>query len=537
MIRNAFRLHRWGMIGYGLVALLDAYVNTSSYQQVAGSTPADRDAFGRSMAALAAQISYILPPPFRLDTLDGYAQWRALGPLSLVVLIWAIAAAAGAVRGDEDRQLVDYWLAARVSRVRLVVSRLAAFGLASVVVAAVAWLGYVLGAVRYESPNLGGAAGKALALWLLMLALFAICYLVAQLVSTTRGAQVAGAVVVIVLYLFDVAARTNHSFDWLSWLSPFKWYDATDSLAPGGHVDIAGVGLSVALVLVLGALSALAFQRRDVRAALFQRRPREEKVRDVAPSPLLGWPVARLLYRQRWVVVGWILINVVFAAYIVGSAHAIVDTLTSLPGLHDFLTRGAGGDPYRAFIAAYWFGFAQLLLAGFAIHLVSGWASDDGEGILTAVLSTPVHRWAVVAERAVAALIGTVLVVAAGTLATAAIAAAIGSPLDAATLFRASWVLIPFALTYAAVGAIFASYYPRAALGVLGIVAFIGYLDYELVPLLKWPNWVSYLSSQFLYGTPYFTEVYWTGLWIMIGTIVVGFGAAMLLMERREVGA
>jgi ABC-2 type transport system permease protein len=537
MIRNAFRLHRWGMIGYGLVALLDAYVNTSSYQQVAGSTPADRDAFGRSMAALAAQISYILPPPFRLDTLDGYAQWRALGPLSLVVLIWAIAAAAGAVRGDEDRQLVDYWLAARVSRVRLVVSRLAAFGLASVVVAAVAWLGYVLGAVRYESPNLGGAAGKALALWLLMLALFAICYLVAQLVSTARGAQVAGAVVVIVLYLFDVAARTNHSFDWLSWLSPFKWYDATDSLAPGGHVDIAGVGLSVALVLVLGALSALAFQRRDVRAALFQRRPREEKVRDVAPSPLLGWPVARLLYRQRWVVVGWILINIVFAAYIVGSAHAIVDTLTSLPGLHDFLTRGAGGDPYRAFIAAYWFGFAQLLLAGFAIHLVSGWASDDGEGILTAVLSTPVHRWAVVAERAVAALIGTVLVVAAGTLATAAIAAAIGSRLDAATLFRASWVLIPFALTYAAVGAIFASYYPRAALGVLGIVAFIGYLDYELVPLLKWPNWVSYLSSQFLYGTPYFTEVYWTGLWIMIGTIVVGFGAAMLLMERREVGA
>jgi ABC-2 type transport system permease protein len=536
MLRYAFRLHRWGMIGYGLVAFLDAYVNTSAFQQVAGTTPADHAAFGRSMAALATQLSYLLPPPSRLDTLDGYAQWRALGPLAVVVLIWAIAAAAGAVRGDEDRQLVDYWLAARVSRVRLVVSRLAAFGLASLVVAGVAWLGYVLGALRYESPNLGGAAGKALALWLLMLVLFAICYLLAQLVSTTRGAQVVGAVVVVVLYLFDIAARTNHSLDWLSWLSPFKWYDATDSLAPGGHVDVAGMGLSVALIVVLGALSALAFQRRDVRGALLHRRPREERVRDAAPSPLLGWPVARLLYRQRWIVVGWMLINVVFAVYLATSAHAIVDTLHSLPGLSEFLTRGAGGDPYRAFIAAYWFGFAQLLLAGFAIHLVSGWASDDTEGILTAVLSTPMHRWAVVAERAAAALIGTVLVVAVGTLATAAIAAAIGSSLDAATLFRASWVLIPFALTYAAVGAVFASYYPRAALGVLGIVAFIGYLDYELVPLLKWPNWVSYLSSQFLYGTPYFTDVYWTGVWIMVGIIVVGFGAAMLLMQRREVG-
>jgi ABC-2 type transport system permease protein len=537
MLRYAFGLHRWGIIGYGLVALLDTYVNTSAYQQVAGTTPADRAAFGRSMAALAAQISYILPPPYRLDTLDGYAQWRALGPLSVVVLIWAITAAAGAVRGDEDRQLVDYWLAARVSRFRLVVTRLAAFGLASLVVAAVAWLGYVLGALRYESPDLGGAAGKALALWLLMLTLFAICYLLAQLVSTARGAQVLGAVVVIVLYLFDVAARTNHSYDWLSWLSPFKWYDATNSLAPGGHLDVAGVGLSVALVPVLGALSAFAFQRRDVRGALFQRRPPEGKVRDAAPSPLLGWPVARLLYRQRWVVVGWMLINVVFAVYLVTSAHAIVDTLNSLPELRDFITRGAGGDPYRAFIAAYWFGFAQLLLAGFAIHLVSGWASDDTEGILTAVLSTPMHRWAVVAERAAAALIGTVLVVATGTLATAAVAAAIGSSLNAATLFRASWVLIPFALTYAAVGAVFASYFPRAALGVLGIVAFIGFLDYELVPLLKWPNWVSYLSSQFLYGTPYVTDVYWTGVWIMLGVIVAGFGAAMLLMQRREVGA
>jgi ABC-2 type transport system permease protein len=536
MLRYAFRLHRWGMIGYGLVALLDTYVNTSGYQQFAGSTPAARAAFGRSMAALATQLSYVLPPPFHLDTIDGYAQWRALGPLALVILIWAIAAAAGAVRGDEDRQLVDYWLGARVSRARLVASRLAAFGLAALVVAAVAWLGYVLGAVRYESPDLGGAAGKALALWLLMLALFAICYLLAQLVSTTRGAQVLGAVLVVLLYLFDVAARTNHSYDWLAWLSPFKWYDATDSLAPGGHVDVAGVGLSVALILVLGALSVLAFQRRDVRGALFQRRPREEKVRDAAPSRLLGWPVARLLHRQRWVVIGWMLINVVFAVYLVTSAHAIVDTLNSLPGFRGFLTRGAGGDPYRAFIASYWFGFAQLLLAGFSIHLVSGWASDDTEGILTAVLSTPMHRWAVVAERAAVALIGAVLVVATGTLATAAIAAAIGSSLDAATLFRASWVLVPFALTYAAVGAVFASYFPRAALGVLGIVAFIGFLDYELVPLLKWPTWVSYLSSQFLYGTPYLTDVYWTGVWIMLGVIVAGFGGGMLLMQRREVG-
>jgi len=536
MLRYAFRLHRWGIIGYGLVALIDAYVNTTAFQQVAGSTPAERAAFARSMSALATQISYILGPPFHLDTIDGYAQWRAFGPLALVVLVWAIAAAARAVRGDEERQLVDYWLAAGIARARLVASRLAAFGLAALVVAAACWLGYVLGALPYETPDLGGAAGKALALWLLMLSLFAVCYLVAQLVSTTRAAQTVGAVVVVVLYLFDVAARSNHSLDWLSWVSPFKWYDATDSLAPGGHLDVAGLALSVGLVIVTGVLAALAFARRDVRAGLLQRRAREERARDVAPSPLLAWPVARLLYRQRWVLVGWMAVTIVFAAYFAGSAHAIVDSVSGVPGLRDLLVRGAGGDPYRAFIAAYWFGFVQLLLAGFAIHLVAGWASDDTEGILTSVLSMPVPRWEVVAERAGAALVGVALVVAVGSLATAAAAAAIGVSLDAETLFRASWPLIPYALTYAAVGGVFASYFPRAAIGVLGVVAFLGYLDYELVPLLKLPQWVSYFSAQFLYGTPSLTEVYWTGLWVMVAIVVAGFGAATLLMQRREVG-
>lgn len=537
MLRYAFRLHRWGIIGYGSVVFLSVLVNATSYQQLAGTTAAARAAFAAGGTALAAQLSYILPPPVRLDTLDGYVQWRALGALAVVVMIWAIAAAAGAVRGDEERQLVDYWLAARVSRVRLVVTRFAAFGLASLVVAAAGAVGYVLGAVKYETPS-AGVVGKALALWLLTLALFGLCFLVAQLVSSVRAAQAAGTALVVVLYLLNVPGRTDHSLDWLAWVSPFRWYDATDSMAPGGHVDVAGVALSLAVVLVAGALSAVAFGRRDVRAALFRRPVRAEAPgRDRRPSPLLSWPVARLLYRQRWVVGGWLVITAFMAVFLVGSAHGIVDSLGNIPGIRDFLTRGSGGDIYRAFIAAYWFGFALLLLAGFAIHLVSGWASDDTEGILTAVLSMPVHRWAVIAERAAVAVIGCALVVAVGSLVAVATAAAGGTTFDAGTFFRASWLLIPYALTYAAVGAVAASYFPRAAIGVLGVIAFLGYLDYELVPLLKWPAWVADLSVQYLYGTPFLTDVYWTGLWIMVGVVVAGFGAAMLLMERREVGA
>jgi putative exporter of polyketide antibiotics len=220
----------------------------------------------------------------------------------------------------------------------------------------------------------------------------------------------------------------------------------------------------------------------------------------------------------------------------VSVAKSVVDAAIGLPGMRDFLTHGTAGDPIRGFIGAFWFGFAQLLLAGFAVHLVSGWASDDTEGILTAVLSNPVPRWAVIAERAAAAIVGTVIVVAAGSLAAAVGAAAIGYPLDAGAVLRASWPLIPFALTYAAVGAFLSAYFPRAAIGVLGVLAFISFLVYELAPLLKWPTWAADLSVQQLYGTPFLTDVYWTGLWVMVAVVVAGFGLATLLMQRREVG-
>jgi ABC-2 type transport system permease protein len=535
MLRYAFRLHRWGLIVYAAIFFLSTYVQGAAYTQVAGTTAASRAAFAAAMGALAAQLSYLLPPAFHLESLAGYVQWRAFGPLALVGMVWAIASAAGAVRGDEDRQLVDYWLAARVSRVRLVVTRLATFALVALLAAAGAGLGALAGGARDASMTVGGAAGKSLALGALIVTLFALCFLVAQLVSSTRAAQATGTGVLLVLYLFDVAARTDSSLDGLAWVSPFRWYDATNVLAPQGHLDGAGLLLSAATILVAGGLSALAFTRRDVRGALFARPDRGERRREGAPSPLLRWPVASLFYRQRWVVAGWAFISVVMAVFMVGIAHNSINSLLDLPSIRAFLTHGAA-DPYQGFIAAFWFGIAELMLAGLAIHLVAGWAEDDTEGMLASILSMPVPRWAVIAERAATAIVALAVVVAAGSWAASLWAAYLGSPLDAGAVFRASWLLVPFGMTFAAVGAAASSLFPRAAVTVLGVLAFLSFLVSELGPLLNWPAWVTDLSVLQLYGTPFLTGVFWTGLWAMLAIVVVGFGLATLLMQRREVG-
>jgi ABC-type transport system involved in multi-copper enzyme maturation permease subunit len=536
MLRHAFRLHRWGWIGYGAVLVLGMSVQASAFTQIAGTSPVSRARFAHEMSMLAAQLPYLFPAPFRLDTLDGYVQWRAFGPFALVVMIWSIAAAAGAVRRDEDRELVDCWLAAGVSRTRLVASRLAAFGLASLVATVLGGLGYAAGAARYEPVNWAGLAGKGLTFWLLVVTLFALCFLVAQLGGSLRAAQAAGAVVAVALLLPEVMARIDPRFDGVSWVSPFRWYDATTVLAPGGRLDVTGVVLSIAVILTATALSAVVFAHRDVRGPLVALAARHASAKEVAPSSLLTLPVARLLHRQRWVVAGWTLAIAAMAVFMVGIAHSVVDSAITLPGMREILTHGSGGDPYRGFIGTFWFGFEQLLLAGFAIHLVSGWAADDTEGILASVLSMPVHRSAIVAERAAAALLGTVVIVATGSLVAVAMSASGGTALGAADVLRASWPLIPFTLTYAAVGAAASADFPRAAVGVLGVLAFLSFLVYEVGPLERWPAWANDLSVQRLYGTPFLTGVFWTGLWTLLTVVGVGFGLAMVLMQRREVG-
>lgn len=533
MLRYGFRLHRWGMLGFGLVTFLSTTAQGAAYLKLAGTTPAERALFVKTMTALALQLSYFLPLPLHLDTLAGYVLWRAWGTLPLVIIFWAIVAGSGAARGDEEKLLVESWLASRLSRARLVAWRFAAFGGAALVMAALAGAGTLLGPVRVETIPIDRVAGQVFTLWLLTVACFGLVYLVGQVPGSKRAAQVLGTVLLLGLYLVQVAARTEPSLDSLAWISPFHWYEASDVLAPGGTLSLTGTAVSAITFVVCGVLAWLAFEHRDVRGPLFRLPLPASRAGEGSASPLLGWPVARELYRQRWIVIAWAAGIAGTAFLMVGIAHGVVDALLALPGLRGFLGR-AGTDPYRAYIAIIWFGIAQALLAGFAIHVVSGWVADDSEGVLSAELSRPRRRWAIVAERAATVLVAIVLLACLGSVCTVIGARQIGVTLDSAGVLRATAMLVPFALTFAAAGAIASSWWPRAAIGVLGLLIFASYFDSALGPVLGWPDWLVNLSVFLLYGTPLLTGIYWNGLWAMVAVVVVGFGAATLLMERSE---
>jgi len=177
------------------------------------------------------------------------------------------------------------------------------------------------------------------------------------------------------------------------------------------------------------------------------------------------------------------------------------------------------------------------LIAVYAVTVVARWAADDQEGRLELVLSQPVPRWRVIVERVAALAAGCLLIILAVSVTIAFVAPSQHVTLSAEDLFRAGAPLLPFGLLFGTLGATIAARFPRLAVGVLGGYVVAAYLVLQLAPFLGWPDWLLNLSVFNLYGNPIVSGIDRNGLLGVSAVAVAGFGAALLLMQRREVGS
>lgn len=539
MLRIALRLHRTAWLSMTALGAMYGALQSISFPVVVGHSPLARAQFGQQMQALGRQISYLAPIPVRADTLGGYLQWRMYGAfLPIVFGFWGFMAGSGAIRGDEERGLLEHWLAGGISRGRLIVIR--CLGLLVAATAAIAVTAIVTGlgsAVAGEPLDAGSLALASLPLLGLTLACFGVGLVAGQLTPTRRGAAGLAGGTVLALFLINSLSRTAAGLQPFRVVSPFFYYDRTTALLPGGRFDLgATIVLSVA-ALVLTAVAAAAFIRRDLGSPLVQRRVRPAApVLAPAANPLVRLPVLRAVYEQRIALVAWLVGVALMAVLFASIARPTVDLMRSTPALQAYLALMGGSNPYQAMIGFFWFGTLELLLAVYAITHVARWTADEAEGRLEMVLSEPVSRWGVVAERSVALAITSASLIAAGTMAAAAVALTQQITLDAGRLLEAATLLLPFSLVFGTLGAVLAAYLPRAAVGVLAGYAVASYLYQQFGLLLRWPSQILDVSVFQLYGAPLVTGVYWTGLWTLLAVTLVGFSAALVLMQRRDIG-
>ena len=540
MFRIALRMQRLGIIAMAFAGVVGGAVQALAFNSAAGATEAARQAFAQQMGLLGRQISYLLPIPIGVDTIGGYLQWRVYGGYAFVILIWAVLSASGATRGDEEKGLVEVWLAKGVSRPWYVLVRFGAFAIAAVAFAAGMGAAVYFGAAATGNTlDLLAVAEISVAMVCLTLVLYAIGLVLAQLVSTRSAAAGLVGGVLTGLFLVNSLSRTVDGLRPIARVvSPFYYYDLNTPLRAGGTFDVvATAGLFIAAV-VLVVLAAILMQHRDLGSALVRRRPRSHPpVYRPDNNPLLRLPVLESLYEHRLGLFAWTLGTAIGAAYFTSVGRQLVDLVTSTQGsLRAYLALVGNHDLYVSLTGFFWFGFFQLILAIYAITQVARWASEDNEGRLEMELSAPVPRWRVVLERGLTLVVSLTIVIGVSSVALYFAAHAININVPAGDLLIASLVLIPFGATFGAVGAALASRVPRAAVAVLVTIAGLSYLLIQIGPLLQWPDWALKLSIFTLYGNPLTDGVKWDGLTEMLAICVVGFGLATILMQRREVG-
>ena len=536
LFRFALRQGRWGLAGFSLLAFLLALLQSAGFYQVAGHTAAERAAFGKSIALLAAQFTVIVPAPLRPDTVGGYVQWRAYGFFAIVFAIWALASGVGASRGDEERGLVEATLAAGVSRADALIARFAAFTASVIVAAAAGAAGVYAGIDRlHDWIDPGSVAAASLLLLGLALTCYAMTLLVCQLTPARMATALAGGVL-LVLFLVNSLGRSLDLLRGWRWLSPFYYYDLSRPLAPGGAIDVRAIEVLLVIAIVAGLAAAIAFSYRDLGSPLLALRLRAHGViRE--PSRVVWWriPVARGLYDRRAGLIAWTVGMAALAVVFVLLTKSIVQPMLGISSLAPYFRAIIHGEIYPSFLGFIWFGFAELLFAGYAITHVARWSAEDSDGRLELTLGNPI----------IAAIIERALVLVAGLAFIATVsAAALGvesqaQAIDVSTrkLVEASLLLVPFGLFFAAIGAVMAAFIPRATVGLMAGFAIASYFVTQVGPIFKWPDLVLDVSPFKLFGQPLASGVDGAGLAIMVIVIVVGLGASALLLRRRDIGA
>lgn len=542
MLRLLLRSHRAGFLVMAVFGMFDVFINTGAYAQVAGSSAAARRAFATATEPLGTQLSYLLPIPTHLDTVGGYVSWRGYPVIAIGFVIWAVVAGSGLVRGEEERGLTDVYLASGVGRVRWMLVRSLAWAVAAAVAVVLIQLACAAGiaaAGEAAGQPLSWSAllGQGVALWAIGLAGLGITLVLSQLVQTRGAAAGLSAVVLVVLFFLNSLSRTNTSWRGAAHISPFFLFDRTDVLVPGGRFDAVATLVLVAIGVVGVGLSALAFSLRDLGASVLGRvrgggheRPAR---RDAARNPLLRVPVLSTLWEQRWSLLGWMAGSFLLMALIGDVARSGATLIEQTPSMRFWLQPGISA--FSSLISVTWGSIVGLVVAAYAITQTARWAGQDGSGRLELTLAEPISRWRVVLQRAVELGLGALLITVAGTLGLLAAAAGQHETIEG-PLWTATFLLLPVATAFGAIGGAISAWLPRIAIAVVSVLAVGAFFIQLFGPIFRAPNWVLNLSLFQLYGTPLTKPIFWEGFWALVGVTVLGFGIAVLAMQRREVG-
>jgi ABC-2 type transport system permease protein len=546
VLTKSLQDYRWAILGWGLGIGLLIYVVYSAYVKLLGTSALS----GAALTQLANQFRFFAEP-IALGTPGGYVTYKYGELIPILVGIWTILAGARMVRGDEERGAMDLLLGTPYSRARLLLEKVGALTIATLLIGLLIGLLTIGGMAAAKATVLPGNAllyGLDIALAAVFFGFLAL--LLSQFMSRFAAASWAGGLMV-VSFLLDGTGRTIASLSGLQRISPLFYYQLSKPLIPSYGSNVGGMLVLVVLSAIAVAISVPLFALRDVGRTVFAdvSVSRGHVAPTTAERNVAALAAARrqasvraiwlqALARQRTATLWWIFALFLATGFLVILTKNVVSQVAALfnnPSLEKLLN-GQNLATNAGFLAGILYVYLPLVVSIFAGVLAYRWASDLDQGKLELVLSTPEPRWRTMLERFAAVGIASVLAALATWVAILASEYITGLSLDFGHVTLSALGLLPLELVTAALVYVLSGLVgPRLVLGILSIYLAISFLIDEVRLLLNLPSWVQNISIFHQYGSPLTTDMNWGAFLGMLVAAVVLLVIAETLFTRRDI--
>lgn len=487
-------------------------------------------------------LTTTLPPIFtglyggsavNADGIGGFTNWRYGLIFFVMPGVWSLIALSGTLVAEVRRGSMDLVAASPITRGRIAVEKVGAhvtaMAIAMLIVALALWgSALAFGTLPADEIPLADALSYTLLMGLSGLAAGGVAFALAPFVG--RGA--AGGIAALWLVGSWIVNGYRESVPIFETLAPFSFFNWSVE-----HRPIAGlhdpIGLLWPALIALGgfAIGVVAFARRDLGHVGALRLPS-------LPGWVLGTtgPLRRTVGERIGAIMAWGLGIGVYALIIATTSQDLQQMIEENPSLAEIFRLAFPdvdlADPGFA-LQLLFVQFGTLAIGFAAAALVGGWASDESEGRLELLLTTPVARprWAILTGLGTYLAVFMVAVV-------VALAAAVGLALtgqEVLTPLVGTLVLALHGIAVAGVGlAVGGLLRPSWAAPAIVVLVVAWLLIDILAPLLELPDWVSDLVLATHYGEPMI------GTWDPVGVVaavvmaVVGLGLGAIGFSRRD---
>jgi ABC-2 type transport system permease protein len=226
---------------------------------------------GQSMNELMADLPQSMQAimgtgVFDLSKASGYYGVLYLYIL-LIATLHAVLLGANIISKEERDKTSEFLYVKPLSRRKIILAKLAAAFTSIILLNLLTFISSLLSVSLYSNGEVGITGEVTLlmiGMLLLQILFMAIGSGISAVIETPKRATSIGTSILLFSFLLSIVIDLKEDLDFLSYLTPFKYFDAK-TMMYGGGFDLVFVTLSIAIIIVFLSITFIFFQHRDLK--------------------------------------------------------------------------------------------------------------------------------------------------------------------------------------------------------------------------------------------------------------------------------